>query len=52
MIKKIEVDYYKKFYKSTNADKDKLKKYIESTKDHNKLSNNENEKCEGEITIL
>ena len=27
------------------------KKYIENTKVHNKLSNNESEKCEGEITI-
>jgi hypothetical protein len=25
----IEVDYYKKLYKSTNPDNDKLKKYIE-----------------------
>jgi hypothetical protein len=47
----IEVDYYKKLYKSTNPDNDKLKKYIENTKVHNKLSNNESEKCEGEITI-
>jgi hypothetical protein len=36
---------------STNPDNDKLKKYIENTKVHNKLSNNESEKCEGEITI-
>jgi hypothetical protein len=27
----IEVDYYKKLYKSTNPDNDKLKKYIENT---------------------
>jgi hypothetical protein len=40
----IEVDYYKKIYKSTNPDNDKLKKYIENTKVHNKLSNNESEK--------
>jgi hypothetical protein len=33
----IEVDYYKKLYKSTNPDNDKLKKYIENTKVHNKL---------------
>jgi hypothetical protein len=46
----IEVDYYKKLYKSTNPD-DKLKNYIENTKVHNKLSSNESEKCEGEITI-
>jgi hypothetical protein len=45
----IEVDYYKKLYKSTNPD-DKLKNYIENTKVHNKLSSNESEKCEGEIT--
>jgi hypothetical protein len=32
-------------------DNDKLKKYIENIKVHNKLSNNESEKCEGEITI-
>jgi hypothetical protein len=32
-------------------DNDKLKKYIENTKVHNKLSNNESEKCEREITI-
>ena len=50
-IMEIEVDYYKKLYKSTNPDNDKLKKYIENTKVHNKLSNNESEKCEGEITI-
>ena len=47
----IEVDYYKKLYKSTNPDNDKLKKYIENTKVHNKLINNESEKCEREITI-
>ena len=50
-IMEIGVDYYKKLYKSTNPDNDKLKKYIENTKVHNKLSNNESEKCEGEITI-
>ena len=50
-IMEIEVDYYKKLYKSTNPDNDKLKKYIENTKVHNKLNNNESEKCEGEITI-
>ena len=50
-IMEIKVDYYKKLYKSTNPDNDKLKKYIENTKVHNKLSNNESEKCEGEITI-
>ena len=50
-IMKIEVDYYKKLYKSTNPDNDKLKRYIENTKVHNKLSNNESEKREGEITI-
>ena len=50
-IMEIEVDYYKKLYKSTNPYNDKLKKYIENTKVHNKLSNNESEKCEGEITI-
>ena len=50
-IMEIEVDYYKKLYKSTNPDNDKLKKYIENTKVHNKLSNNESEKCEGEITV-
>jgi hypothetical protein len=43
--------YYKTLYKSTNPDNDKLKKYIENTKVHNKLSNNESEKFEGEITI-
>ena len=43
-IMEIEVDYYKKLYKSTNPDNDKLKKYIENTKVHNKLSNNESEK--------
>ena len=43
-IMEIEVDYYKKIYKSTNPDNDKLKKYIENTKVHNKLSNNENKK--------
>ena len=48
-IMEIEVDYYKKLYKSTNPD-DKLKNYIENTKVHNKLSSNESEKCEGEIT--
>ena len=47
-IMEIEVDYYKKLYQSTNPDNDKLKKYIENTKVHNKLSS---EKCEGEITI-
>ena len=31
-IMEIEVDYYKKLYKSTNPDNDKLKKYIENTK--------------------
>jgi TRAP-type mannitol/chloroaromatic compound transport system substrate-binding protein len=36
-IMEIEVDYYKKLYKSTNPDNDKLKKYIENTKVHNKL---------------
>jgi hypothetical protein len=41
----------KNYYKSTNPDNGKLKKYIENTKVHNKLSNNESEKCEGEITI-
>ena len=41
----------KQICKSTNPDNDKLKKYIENTKVHNKLSNNESEKCEGEITI-
>jgi biopolymer transport protein ExbD len=40
-IMEIEVDYYKKLYKSTNLYNDKLKKYIENTKVHNKLSNNE-----------
>jgi hypothetical protein len=30
-IVEIEVDYYKKIYKSTNPDNDKLKKYIENT---------------------
>ena len=50
-IIEIGVDYYKKLYKSTNPDNDKLKKYIENTKVHNKLSNNESEKCEREITI-
>ena len=50
-IMEIGVDYYKKLYKSTNPDNDKLKKYIENTKVHNKLSKNESEKCEGEITI-
>jgi hypothetical protein len=50
-IMEIEVDYHKKLYKSTNPDNDKLKKYIENTKVHNKLSNNESKKCEGEITI-
>ena len=50
-IMEIEVDYYKTLYKSTNPDNDKLKKYIENTKVHNKLSNNESKKCEGEITI-
>jgi hypothetical protein len=50
-IMEIKVDYYKKIYKSTNPDNDKLKKYIENTKVHNKLSNNESEKREGEITI-
>ena len=49
-IMEIEVDY-KKLYKSTYPDNDKLKKYIENTKFHNKLSNNESKKCEGEITI-
>jgi hypothetical protein len=44
------VKIYKKLYKSTNPDNDKLKKYIENTNVHNKLSNNESEKCEGEIT--
>ena len=48
---KIEVDYYKKIYQSTNPDNEKLKKYIENTKVQNKLRNNESEKCEGEITI-
>jgi hypothetical protein len=43
-IMEIEVDYYKKLYKSTNPDNDKLKKYIENIKVHNKLSNNESEK--------
>jgi hypothetical protein len=38
-IMEIKVDYYKKLYKSTNPDNDKLKKYIENTKVHNKLSN-------------
>jgi hypothetical protein len=33
----IEVDYYKKIYKSTNPDNDKLKKYIENTKVRKKL---------------
>ena len=33
-IMEIEVDYYKKLYKSTNPDNDKLKKYIENTKVH------------------
>ena len=50
-IMEIEVDYYKKLYKSTNPDNDKPKKYIENTKVHNKLSNNESEKREGGITI-
>jgi hypothetical protein len=50
-LMEIEVDYYKKLYKSINPDNDKLKKYIENTKVHNKLSNNESEKYEGEITI-
>ena len=50
-IMEIKVDYYKQLYKSTNPDNDKLKKYIENTKVHNKLSNNESEKCEGGITI-
>jgi hypothetical protein len=47
----IEVDFYKQLYKSTNPDNEKLKKYIENTKVHNKLRNNESEKCEGEITM-
>ena len=52
-IMEIEVDFYKQLYKSTNPDNEKLTKYIENTKVHNKLStcNNESEKCEGEITI-
>ena len=50
-IMEIEVDYYKQLYKSRNPDNEKLKKYIENTKVHNKLSNNESEKCEGEIII-
>ena len=45
------VRWAKNYKKSTNPDNDKLKKYIENTKVHNKLSNNESEKCEGEITI-
>jgi len=47
----IEVNYYKKSYTSTNPDNEKLKKYIENTKVQNKVSNNESDKCEGEITI-
>jgi len=47
----IEVNYYKKLYTSTNPDNKKLKKYIENTKVQNKVSNNESNKCEGEITI-
>jgi len=47
----IEVNYYKKLYTSTNPDNEKLKKYIENTKVQNKLSNNESDKCEGEITL-
>ena len=39
-IMEIEVNYYKKLYKSTNPDNEKLKKYIENTKVQNKLSNN------------
>jgi hypothetical protein len=39
-IMEIEVDFNKQLYKSTNPDNEKLKKYIENTKVHNKLSNN------------
>jgi hypothetical protein len=41
----------KKLYQSTNIENEKLKKYNENAKVQNKLSNNESEKCEGEITI-
>jgi hypothetical protein len=41
MIMEIEINYYKKLYKSTNPDNEKLKKYIENTKVQNKLNNNE-----------
>jgi hypothetical protein len=40
-IMEIEVDYYKKLYKSTNPDNDKLKKYIENTKVHKYLYSEE-----------
>ena len=50
-IIEIDVNYYKKLYTSTNPDNEKLKKYIENTKVQNKLSNNESDKCEGEITL-
>jgi hypothetical protein len=39
-IMEIKINYYKKLYKSTNPDNEKLKKYIENTKVQNKLSNN------------
>jgi hypothetical protein len=41
----------KKLYQSTNIENEKLKKYNENAKVQNKLSNNESEKREGEITI-
>jgi hypothetical protein len=51
-IMEIEVNYYFFLYKSTNADNEKLEKYIESTKVQSKLSNNESEKCEGDHFTL
>ena len=50
-ILKLEVEYYKKLYSSTNPEIKEIEKYLKNIKHHKKLGEHESESCEGEITV-